>query len=62
MSSEIDNLRHALRCIKSELKKLKSISNVPSESEAIIEERGVNVVSPNDVDELRQQADPALLQ
>jgi GTPase SAR1 family protein len=53
MSSEIDNLKY-------EVKKLKLISNVPSGSEAIIEECDVNLVSPNDVDELREQADRAL--
>jgi hypothetical protein len=57
-----DRALRELRCIKYELKKLKSISNVPSGSEAIIEERDVNLVSPNGVDELREQADRALLQ
>jgi cell division septum initiation protein DivIVA len=56
---EMTALKHDIHCIKYELKKLKLISEAARESEGVVETRDVNVISPNELDTVREAAESA---
>jgi methyl-accepting chemotaxis protein len=62
ISDEEKDLRHDIHCIKYELRKMKSYLRDEGLGGPILEERGIDVVPSNDVDELREQANQALRQ
>jgi hypothetical protein len=46
---------HDIHCLRHELKKLQSSTCVESRSERIVENYSINIISPNNLDEIRKQ-------
>jgi hypothetical protein len=50
--SEVEDLKHEVHCLKYEVKKLKLKSKVRPKSIPNVEEHSVDVVSPNELEEI----------